>query len=118
MQSSTFDPERLAFEDWADERWGREAYRHKSDTSGEWTAWQAAAARHERRFAAKDTQRRAEYDDLRQMANDMARNHLIQLDAALAAERAQIRARLLEMNDAVRGHHNYYAHAALVLFGA
>jgi hypothetical protein len=25
------DPERLAFEDWADERWGREAYRHKSD---------------------------------------------------------------------------------------
>ena len=36
------DPERLAFEDWADERWGREAHRHKSDTSGEWDAWRAA----------------------------------------------------------------------------
>lgn len=36
------DPERLAFEDWAAERWGREAHRHKSDTSGEWDAWRAA----------------------------------------------------------------------------
>jgi len=33
-QPVRLDPERLAFEDWADERWGREAYRHKSDTCG------------------------------------------------------------------------------------
>ena len=45
------DPERLAFEDWADERWGREAYRHKSDTSGEWDAWKAATARERHRCA-------------------------------------------------------------------
>ena len=45
------DPERLAFEDWADERWGREAYRHKSDTSGEWEAWKAATARERHRCA-------------------------------------------------------------------
>ena len=45
------DPERLAFEDWADERWGREAYRHKSDTSGEWGAWKAATARERHRCA-------------------------------------------------------------------
>ena len=45
------DPERLAFEDWADERWGREAYRHKSDTSGEWDAWRAATARERNRCA-------------------------------------------------------------------
>ena len=35
-------PERAAFEAWAAKRWGREAYRHTSDTSGEWDAWQAA----------------------------------------------------------------------------
>ena len=45
------DPERLAFEDWADERWGREAYRHKSDTSGEWEAWKAATERERHRCA-------------------------------------------------------------------
>lgn len=41
-KAKALDPQRLAFEDWADERWGREAYRHKSDTSGEWEAWKAA----------------------------------------------------------------------------
>lgn len=49
--SVRLDPERLAFEDWADERWGREAYRHKSDTSGEWEAWKAATARERHRCA-------------------------------------------------------------------
>ena len=44
-QPVRLDPERLAFEDWADERWGREACRHKSDTSGEWEAWRAATVR-------------------------------------------------------------------------
>ena len=37
--------------------------------------------------------------------------------AAVAAERGLIRSRLLAMDDAVNGMHNYYAHAALVLFG-
>lgn len=36
------DPERAAFEAWAFKRWGAEAYRHTSATSGEWEAWQAA----------------------------------------------------------------------------
>lgn len=39
------------------------------------------------------------------------------IDAAVAAERERIRARLLAMDDAVSGRHNYYAHAAVVLFG-
>jgi hypothetical protein len=38
------DPERAAFEAWAAKRWGREAHRHTSATSGEWEAWQAGAA--------------------------------------------------------------------------
>lgn len=40
------------------------------------------------------------------------------VDEAVAAERERIRARLLAMDDAVSGRHNYYAHAAVVLFGA
>ena len=51
------DPVRLAFEDWADERWGREAYRHKSDTSGEWEAWKAATARERHRCARDQAER-------------------------------------------------------------
>lgn len=39
------------------------------------------------------------------------------IDAAVAAERERIKARLLGMDDAVAGRHNYYAHAAVVLFG-
>lgn len=35
--------ERAAFEAWAAQRWGTEAYRHTSATSGEWDAWRAAA---------------------------------------------------------------------------
>jgi len=50
-KAKALDPQRLAFEDWADERWGREAYRHKSDTSGEWEAWKAATARERARCA-------------------------------------------------------------------
>ena len=50
-QPVRLDPERLAFGDWADERWGREAYRHKSDTSGEWESWKAATARERHRCA-------------------------------------------------------------------
>jgi hypothetical protein len=38
------------------------------------------------------------------------------LDAAVAAERERIKARLLGMDDAAAGWHNYYAHAAWVLF--
>jgi hypothetical protein len=34
-----------------------------------------------------------------------------------AAERERIKERLLAMDDAVTGRHNYYAHAAFVLFG-
>jgi len=34
--------ERAAFEAWASKKWGSEAYRHTSETSGEWEAWQAA----------------------------------------------------------------------------
>lgn len=49
--ANALDPQRLAFEDWADERWGHEAYRHKSDTSGEWDAWKAATARERTRCA-------------------------------------------------------------------
>ena len=69
-------------------------------------------------LAHRDTQRRAEYEDLKRTMHNMTRNHRIQLDAAVAAERAQIRSRLLTMNDAAKGRHNHYAHAALVLFGA
>lgn len=36
------DPERTAFEAWCHKRWGAAAYRHTSDTCGEWDAWQAA----------------------------------------------------------------------------
>lgn len=39
------DPDRAAFEAWAAEKWGNQAYRHTSDTSGEWEAWQAATKR-------------------------------------------------------------------------
>ncbi len=42
------DPERAAFEAWAAKRWGTDAYRHTSATSGEWEAWRAARPpRHE-----------------------------------------------------------------------
>jgi len=34
--------ERAAFEAWCDEKWGNSAYLHKSNTSSEWDAWQAA----------------------------------------------------------------------------
>lgn len=36
--------------------------------------------------------------------------------AQVAAERERIKAALLGMDDAVKGQHNYYAHAAWVLF--
>ena len=36
--------------------------------------------------------------------------------AQVAAERESIKARLLGMDDAASGRHNYYAHAAWVLF--
>ena len=36
------DPERAAFEAWAAKRWGPDAFRHTSATSGEWEAWRAA----------------------------------------------------------------------------
>ncbi len=45
------DPERAAFEAWAAKRWGREAHRHTSATSGEWEAWKAATARERHRCA-------------------------------------------------------------------
>ena len=38
------------------------------------------------------------------------------IDAAVAKERERIKARLLGMDDAAKGRHNYYAHAAWVLF--
>ena len=38
--------------------------------------------------------------------------------AAVAAEREDIKARLLSMHDSAAGHHSYYAHAAWVLFDA
>lgn len=37
--------------------------------------------------------------------------------AAVAKERERIKARLMGMNDAAAGRHNYYDHAALMLFG-
>lgn len=39
-----------------------------------------------------------------------------ELDSAVAVERERIKARLLGMDDAAAGRHNYYAHAAWVLF--
>ena len=33
---------RKEFEQWAQQRWGSEAYRHVSDTSGEWDAWRSS----------------------------------------------------------------------------
>jgi hypothetical protein len=44
------DPERAAFERWAAQRWGAEAYRHTSATSGEWDAWQAGRESARARF--------------------------------------------------------------------
>lgn len=35
--------EREAFEAWCDQQYGNQAYLHKSQTCGEWDAWQAAA---------------------------------------------------------------------------
>lgn len=50
-------PERAAFERWAAQRWGAEAYRHTSGTSGEWDAWQAGveAARSRLQMAMWET---------------------------------------------------------------
>ena len=33
---------RAKFEAWADKHWGNSAHLHKSETCGEWDAWQAA----------------------------------------------------------------------------
>lgn len=33
---------RVAFETWCDKYWGSNAYLHKSETCGEWAAWEAA----------------------------------------------------------------------------
>ena len=41
---------------------------------------------------------------------------LAALDAAVAADCERIKAALIGMDDAVAGRHNYYAHAAWVLF--
>ena len=38
------DAQRAAFLAWASDRWRADAYRHISETSGEWDAWQAALA--------------------------------------------------------------------------
>ena len=44
------------------------------------------------------------------------RSDAFDVAAAVAAERERIKAALLGMDDAVAGAHNYYAHAAWVLF--
>lgn len=36
------DAQRAKFLAWAADRWRADAYRHTSETSGEWDAWQAA----------------------------------------------------------------------------
>ncbi len=43
---------RAAFEAWAAQQCGREAWRHTNTASGEWTAWKAAVA-NEREACAK-----------------------------------------------------------------
>lgn len=40
---------RQEFEAWAEAAWGASAYLHTNTTSGEWEAWQAAAASAEAR---------------------------------------------------------------------
>ena len=35
------DPQWMAFVSWAQKQWGQEAWRHTSNTCGEWDAWQA-----------------------------------------------------------------------------
>lgn len=40
-------PERAAFEAWAAQRWGSQACRHTSATSGEWDAWVAGMTANE-----------------------------------------------------------------------
>lgn len=48
---------------------------------------------------------------------ELTRGELLSLLRAVqAAERESIKARLLGMDDAAAGRHNYYAHAAWVLF--
>lgn len=57
-----------------------------------------------------------EYRDAEQLRERIRDAVLPAIDAAVAAERESIKARLLGMDDAANGRHNYYAHAAWVLF--
>ncbi len=88
------DSERARFDAWANEHWML-----IDDPGSSYQVWLAGAAAERERCAKLLTQSAS-----------------LAWSEGVAAERERIKARLRGMDDAAGGRHNYYAHAALVLF--